>query len=133
MRKLWVVALFLLTGASALAQEPSHTPVLTRVQFESLLAKPTGLLLIDVRRPDEVSRIGGLPVYLSVQISDLSNSLAWIPRERTIVTLSNHAKRAAAAADLLAGKGFKVAGALGVQTYEEAGGKLTKVATPTKQ
>lgn len=35
--------------------------------------------------------------------------------------------RAGRAADLLASKGFKVAGAVGAQNYETQGGKLTKI------
>jgi rhodanese-related sulfurtransferase len=98
--------------------------------LDKLLAHPQDLLVIDVRRPDEVSKIGGLPVYLSIQLNELEKSLAWIPKGRTIITVSNHAKRAGTAADLLAGKGFKVAGAAGVQTYEQEGGKLTKIVAP---
>ena len=41
-------------------------------------------------------------VYLSVQLKDLENSLQSIPKERSIVTISNHAGRAGKAADLLA-------------------------------
>jgi rhodanese-related sulfurtransferase len=108
----------------------SQAHVLTREELDKLLARPQNLLVIDVRRPDEVSKLGGLPVYLSIQLNELEKSLAWIPKGRTIVTVSNHAKRAGTAADLLASKGFKVAGAVGVQTYEEAGGKLTKVVPP---
>jgi hypothetical protein len=40
--------------------------VLTRAQFDALLAKPDQLLILDVRRPDEVKDIGGFPVYLSI-------------------------------------------------------------------
>jgi hypothetical protein len=47
-----------------------------------------------------------------------------------IVTLSNHAGRAGKAADLLAAKGFKVAGAAGAQTYEQQGGTLAKFVKP---
>ncbi len=104
--------------------------VLSRSELDELLAKPAHLLVIDVRRPDEITSIGGLPVYLSVQVKDLARSLAWIPRDRTIITVSNHAKRAGVAADLLAAKGFKVAGAVGVQNYEQQGGTLTKVPVP---
>jgi rhodanese-related sulfurtransferase len=118
-------------AAAAPASAPaSQARVLTREELDKLLARPQSLLVIDVRRPDEVSKIGGLPVYLSIQLGDLEKSLAWIPKGRTIVTVSNHAKRAGTAADLLTSRGFKVAGAVGVQTYEEAGGKLTKVAPP---
>jgi rhodanese-related sulfurtransferase len=109
---------------------PSSAHVLSRAEFDRLIAKPGDLLLIDVRRPDEISKIGGLPVYLNVQLGDLQRDLAFIPKGRLIVTVSNHAKRAVTAADLLSSKGFKVAGALGVQTYEQEGGTLTRVAIP---
>lgn len=139
MIKTLTVGLLVLSAATAFAQDgakkqppaasaqASHAHVLTRAELDKLLAHPQDLLVIDVRRPDEVSKIGGLPVYLSVQLGDLEKSLAWIPKGRTIVTVSNHAKRAGTAADLLESKGFKVAGAAGVQTYEQDGGKLTKV------
>ena len=100
---------------------------LDRAEIDALLAKPDQILLIDVRRPDELTAIGGFPIYLSIQFEDLENNTAFIPKDRTIVTLSNHAGRAGAAADLLTNKGFKVAGAVGVQNYEEQGGKLTKI------
>ena len=103
---------------------------LTRAEFEQLLTKPNELLIIDLRRPDELTRIGGFPVYLSIQAKDLEQQLAWIPKDRTIVTVSNHAARSGRAADLLTSRGFKVAGLLGAQTYEEQGGKLTKIEVP---
>jgi rhodanese-related sulfurtransferase len=142
-RKTLIAALLTVSVASAFAQESAQRPpvatvntpdsrahVLTREELDKLLARPQNLLVIDVRRPDEITKIGGLPVYLSIQLSDLEKSLAWIPKGRTIVTVSNHAKRAGTAADLLASKGFKVAGAAGVQTYEQDGGKLTKIVPP---
>jgi rhodanese-related sulfurtransferase len=109
-------------------QARSQVHLLTRAEFDKLLAAPEKLLVIDVRRPDELTSIGGFPAYLSVQLADLDKYLAYIPKERTIVTVSNHAGRAGRAADLLASKGFKVAGAIGAQDYEEQGGKPTKIA-----
>jgi len=106
------------------------TPKLKRAQIDALLAKPEKLLVIDVRRPDEISKIGGFPVYLNIQASELENNLAYISKDRTIVTVSNHAGRAGAAADFLNSKGIKVAGAIGVQNYEEEGGALTKIEPP---
>jgi rhodanese-related sulfurtransferase len=85
-------------------------------------------LILDVRRPDEITSNGGFPVYLSIQAAELAKSLAWIPKDRTIVTVSNHAARGGGAADVLAKAGFKVAGTIGAQTYEQAGGKLTRIA-----
>jgi rhodanese-related sulfurtransferase len=121
-------------GASAAAKAPaSKAHVLSVAELDKLLAQPAKILVIDVRRPDEVSSIGGLPVYLSIQLSDLEKSLAWIPKDREIVTVSNHAGRAGKAADLLASKGFKVAGAIGSQTYEQQGGTaVVHIAKPAQ-
>lgn len=106
------------------------TPKLDRAHVDALLAKPDKLLIVDLRRPDELSKIGGFPVYFSIQVADLEKNLALIPKDRTILTASNHAGRAGQAGDLLTSKGFKVAGAVGVQNYEEEGGKLSKILPP---
>ena len=103
---------------------------LTRADFDALRADPSRLLVIDVRRPDELTAIGGFPAYLSIQAAQLEKSLAWIPKDRTIVTVSNHAARAGRAADLLTKNGFNVAGAIGAQDYEAEGGTLVKIAPP---
>ena len=116
------------SGDTAVTKDTSKTVILARAQFDQLLAKPEQLLIVDVRRPDEVTSIGSFPVYLSIQLADLEQSLAWIPKDRKIVTVSNHAGRAGRAGDLLAAKGFNVVGRVGVQNYEEQGGKLSKIA-----
>ena len=118
------------------AIEAHHGPAtkakqLTNEEFDSYLAHPDQVLLVDVRRPDEVSTIGGFPVYLSIQSKDLKNHLSEIPKDRLIITVSNHAGRASAAADLLESNGFKVLGAVGADTYQKAGGKLAvKIPVP---
>jgi rhodanese-related sulfurtransferase len=136
-----VLILTALATSSTFAAEPVAPPAarpkplsheLTRAEFEQLLTKPNELLIIDLRRPDELTRIGGFPVYLSIQAKDLEQQLAWIPKDRKIVTVSNHAARSGRAADLLTAKGFKVAGLLGAQTYEEQGGTLTKIEVPQR-
>lgn len=108
----------------------AKTPKLTRAQFDAYLKKPEQLAVIDVRRPDELISKGGFPVYLSIQAKDVEKNLAYIPKDRSLVTVSNHAGRAGAAADLLASKGFKVVGAVGAQDYEAEGGVLTKITKP---
>jgi rhodanese-related sulfurtransferase len=108
----------------------SDAKVLTRAEIDALLAKPDQTLIIDVRRPDEITSNGGFPVYLSIQINDLEKSLAWIPKDRTLIALSNHAARGGRAADILAKAGFKVAGAAGAEDYEAQGGTLTKIVPP---
>ena len=127
-------------AAQGQAQEPgqregsrsSNAKVLKRADIDALLAQPSSVLVIDVRRPDEIGSIGGFPVYLNVQAGDLEKRLPSIPKERVIITVSNHASRAGRAADLLQKNGFNVAGAAGAQDYEAEGGALVKIALPTR-
>lgn len=114
-------------GAAVEKPYTYKTPKLNRAQFDELLAKPEQLLIVDVRRPDELTKIGGFPVYLSVQAKEVESALHFIPKDRGIVTVSNHAHRAGAVGDQLADKGFKVVGAVGAQNYEQEGGTLTKI------
>lgn len=111
-------------------KQASQAKVLTRAEIDDLLGKPEQVLIIDVRRPDEVTSIGGFPVYLSIQLKDLEKNFAFIPKDRTLIALSNHAARGGRAADILAKAGFKVAGAAGVEDYESQGGTVTKIAPP---
>jgi rhodanese-related sulfurtransferase len=111
-------------------QQASQVKVLTRAEMDQLLTRPSEIMLIDLRRPDELTSNGGFPVYLSIQFNDLEKSLAWIPKDRTIVLVSNHAGRAGRAYDTMIKAGFKVAGAIGAQVYESEGGKLTKILPP---
>jgi rhodanese-related sulfurtransferase len=118
-------------AADAARSAPSSkVKVLTNAEFDELVAHPDRVLLIDVRRPDEISSIGGFPVYLSIQVKDLKEHLGEIPKNKQIITVSNQAHRAAAAADVLTDAGYQVAGAVGAVTYEKDGGKLYKVAVP---
>ncbi|SNT10200.1 Rhodanese-related sulfurtransferase [Granulicella rosea] len=113
------------------ARKPARTKTLTNAEFDAYLAHPEKVLLVDVRRPDEVSTIGGFPVYLSIQIKDLKDHLKEIPKDRGIITVSNHAARAGAAGDVLDDAGFKVLGAVGADTYQLDGGKLAvKIPVP---
>ena len=137
MRKLILITFLAAAAVFAQSAAPAKAPaskakVLSRAELDQLLATPDKVLLIDVRRPDEVSSLGGFPVYLSIQIGDLEKHLDAIPRDRVIVTVSNHAARGGIAVDLLASKGFNVAGAVGVETYEKEGGTLTRIAVPKK-
>jgi len=141
MKKLLVTVL--MATAAAIGRPPqdaqhqgppkSDAKVLTRGEFDAWLGKPGQILIVDVRRPDEIKDIGGFPVYLNVQMGDLAHRLDWIPRDRTIITVSNHAARGGRAADILTKAGFKVAGTIGAQTYEQAGGTLDHIAIPAAQ
>jgi gluconolactonase len=108
----------------AAAASQSDVPVLNRERLDQLLASPEQVVFIDVRRPDDVAAIGGLPVFLNIQASELDRFLPFIPRDRSVVTISNHARRASRAAAYLREQGYMVAGAVGVQDYEAEGGTL---------
>jgi rhodanese-related sulfurtransferase len=115
------------------ANDPAYTYKtlrLNRVAFDALAARPEQFLVLDVRRPDELTKFGGFPVYLSIQTADVQKSLSYIPRDRLIVVVSNRAHRAGAIGDLLAGYGFHVVGAIGVRDYEDEGGVLSKSQPP---
>jgi len=114
------------TPAAAAASAPVwkyQTHRLDRAEVDALLAKPGQVLFLDLRRPDELIRYGSFPVYLTIQFADLEKQLAWLPKDRPIVTVSNHAQRAGAAGDLLTARGYKIAGATGSEDYENEGGK----------
>ena len=139
LKAILTTAALLFTTNLALAQQAPAAPAeaakpisakLNRQQLDGLLTYPDQVLIVDVRRPDEISSIGGFPAYLSVQAKDIDSGAVFIPRDRTLITVSNHAGRALKAADALLAKGFKVAGAAGAQDYEAEGGKLTKISAP---
>jgi rhodanese-related sulfurtransferase len=130
---LLALSLSLFAGSASAATDPASVTVLDRAGFDALLAHPEDLVVIDLRRPDELTNIGGFPVFLSIQMGDLPQRLAWIPQERKVVTVSNHASRAKRGAAALIDAGFDVAGAVGAQDYEASGGVLTKVAPPAPE
>jgi hypothetical protein len=88
------------------------------------------VVFIELRRPDQVTADGSFPVYLAILNKDLEKNLAYIPKDRQIVTVGLHARFGGAAGDLLTSKGFKVAGAVGIEDYVAQGGAITKVAIP---
>lgn len=110
-------------SATAPAEYKYKTPRLKVAEVDALLAQPDKLLVLDLRRPDELIKYGSFPVYLNIQNSELDRQLAYLPRDRAILTVSNHAQRAGRAGDILTDKGFKVVGAVGAEDYELAGGK----------
>ncbi len=116
-------------AGSAQAQAPSFKK-LTRAEFDALLADPSKIVIVDVRRPDELQTNGGFGVYLSIQLADLEKSLAFIPKDRSIITVSNNSGRAGRAAALLTTHGFTVAGGIGALEYAAQGGTLVKIAAP---
>jgi gluconolactonase len=108
----------------ATAESASAIVALDRSQIDSLLASPDTVIFIDLRRAEEIAANGGLPVYLNIQLSELDRFLPYIPRNRSVVTISNRGHRAQAGAALLALSGFTVLGAVGALDYQDQGGTL---------
>ena len=137
-KALFAAALLSVAAFAALAQQTTpawkyKTTRLDRAAVDALLAQPQQLVVIDVRRPDELSAKGGFPAYLNIQAAEVEKHLAYIPRDRTILTVSNHAYRAGVVGDLLSSKGFQVAGATGTEDYEAQGGTaVVRVRPPVK-
>jgi len=100
------------------------TKRLKAAEVDALLAQPEKLLVLDLRRPDELIKYGSFPVFLNIQNKDLEKHLAYLPKDRVILTVSNHAQRAGSAGDILTAKGYKVVGATGSEDYENEGGKV---------
>lgn len=119
-------------GAAAARNDEYHFKVkrLNRQEVDGLSATPEKVVFIELRRPDQVSTDGSFPVYLAILSKDLEKNLAYIPKDRLIVTVGLHARFGGAAGDLLVSKGFKVAGAVGIEDYVKEGGTITKVAIP---
>jgi len=136
MKTLNALALVALLGLTAVAQAQTaasapaaaaewkyKTQRLKAAEVDALLAQPEKLLVLDLRRPDELIKYGSFPVFLNIQNKDLDKHLAYLPKDRAILTVSNHAQRAGRAGDLLTEKGFKIVGATGSEDYEQEGGK----------
>ncbi|MBT2132874.1 SMP-30/gluconolactonase/LRE family protein [Croceibacterium sp. LX-88] len=113
-----------LSQSSAQAGPAQAENVLNRQQVDQLLAAPDKVTFIDLRRADEIAAIGSLPVYLNIQVSELDRFLPYIPRDRSVVTISNHAGRAKRAATYLRSQGYSVTGVVGVENYAAEGGTL---------
>jgi rhodanese-related sulfurtransferase len=118
-------------GAPAAADEYHFkTKRLSRAEVDGFLAAPEKVVFIELRRPDQVAADGSFPVYLAILAKDLEQNLKYIPKDRAIVTVGLHARFGGAAGDLLTSKGYKVAGAVGIEDYIKEGGTITKVAIP---
>ncbi|MDR1349626.1 MAG: rhodanese-like domain-containing protein [Zoogloeaceae bacterium] len=138
-----VTFLFTVTSASAQQAAPNtptaprqwtyKTPKIDRAAVDKYLADPGKVVILDVRRPDELIRNGSFPAFLSIQLADLEKHIAYIPKDRAIIIVSNHAWRGGAAGDQLSAKGYNVVGAAGSLDYEEQGGAIARITPPPAQ
>jgi rhodanese-related sulfurtransferase len=104
-----------------------------RAELDSFLAHPEKIFVLDLRSADEIAKIGTLPGYVNIPIEQLEARLAEIPKDKTILPVSNHAVRAWKAQAILEKHGYRVPGGIGVQNYEKEGGKLIFPAKPSAE
>lgn len=76
------------------------------------------VLFLDVRLPIELRLQGTIRSALNIPSGDLPERLAEIPKDKSIVTFCSHGVRAADAAQLLASKGYRVAGAFALNDWK---------------
>ena len=75
--------------ADAPAEQPERrAPEAPRAEGDRLaeLLASDDYLLLDVRRPDELERLGTVEGYLNIPIEELADRLEEVPRDRPILT-----------------------------------------------
>jgi rhodanese-related sulfurtransferase len=96
---------FLLTGLACAQVEPPRK--LAPEELKGMIEKKEKFFFLDVREPDELEKLGTLPGYVNIPLSQLESRLSEVPRDRLIVSTCNRARRAATAAEILRKNGYK--------------------------
>ena len=110
------------TEAAKQQAEQSSIKKLSTAEVDQLLDSHKHVYILDVRKPEEIAQLGTLKGSINIPIDQLEQRLNEVPKNKLILTLSNHAGRGSKAAELLEKNGYKVAGAAGIQTYTADGG-----------
>ena len=130
--KIQILSTILFTAAALAGATAPAGKELNRAEIDTLLAHPEKIFVLDLRGPDEIVKIGSLPGYVNIPIAQLESRLSEVPKDKTILPVSNHSVRAWKAQAILEKNGYKVPGGIGVQNYEKEGGKLIFPPTATK-
>ena len=85
---------------------------------------------LDVREPSELEQYGSVKGYVNIPLGQVEKRMSEIPKDRTIVTMCEHGRRATQAAEILMKNGYKVVGACGLAEYREKGYETVKVDKP---
>jgi rhodanese-related sulfurtransferase len=84
-RLLGVFSVLMLASCGMIAQSDSKK--LTTEDLEKLLEKKDSIFFLDVREPDEISRLGSIKGYVNIPLGQLESRLKEVPKDRVIVTL----------------------------------------------
>jgi rhodanese-related sulfurtransferase len=85
---------------------------------------------LDVREPSELEQYGSVKGYVNIPLGQVEKRINEIPKDRTIVTMCEHGRRATQAAEILQKHGYNVVGACGLAEYREKGYETVKVPKP---
>ena len=65
----------------------AQTKTLTTEELEKYLEKKDGIFFLDVREPDEITKLGSVPGYVNIPVGQLEKRLKEIPKDKLIITL----------------------------------------------
>ena len=84
---------------------PTGSRAVPEMETEELAGRATGVLVLDVREPEEYGR-GHVPGAVNLPQADVATRLAELPRDRPLAIICQSGKRSLAAARFLAEVGF---------------------------
>ena len=108
-----MTALIVALSASALVfagsapAQPDAARKVAPEELKQMIEKKEKFFFLDVREPDEIEKLGTLPGYVNIPLSQLERRLPEVPRNRLIVSACNRARRAATAAEILSKHGYE--------------------------
>jgi rhodanese-related sulfurtransferase len=82
MRLLLPVFALLLAGIAG-----AQTKTLSTEELEKYLEKKDGIFFLDVREPDEITKLGSVPGYVNIPLGQLEKRLSEVPKDKLIITL----------------------------------------------
>jgi rhodanese-related sulfurtransferase len=86
MRRLLVLAAFLLIPAFAMAQQTApKAPKMESDDVMALLEKGQ-VFFLDVREPNELEELGTLEGYVNIPLGQIEKRLAEIPKDKAVIT-----------------------------------------------
>ena len=122
-----LIATLFMTACSAKATNP-NVEVVSPEQFRIKLAADSAAYLLDVRKPDEfeAGHLAGAHLINWLDEVSFKDESTALDKEKTIYVYCRSGRRSNAAANYLAGQGYKVVDmAGGIMEWERAGLPLT--------
>ncbi|NLT50506.1 MAG: rhodanese-like domain-containing protein [Ignavibacteria bacterium] len=93
-----------------------NIPLIKMVDFKELLKKETGLIIVDVRTPEELSgSLGKIPGVINIPLQELNERFEELNKfkQKTIYIICRSGNRSGIAVNILNSKGFNSVNVLG--------------------